>query len=136
MGYSRMDIFQKCEAGLSNIKMFYKQPFINYNGRTTDTNELYTEVVAEFLSQNLDQFVAGFPVITRNQSYKTKGHSGIFDESTPREEVKIAMEMYRQSVSGVRYDFIGDIIDYQTPLKNERADKAGKHELFVDYRNQ
>ena len=64
MGYSRDDILQKCQKAFSDIKTFYKQSFINYNGKTEDTNEAYTEVVAEFLCNNLSAFIDGIPQIT------------------------------------------------------------------------
>lgn len=130
LGYSKDDILEKCKKAFSDIKTFYKQPFINYNGKTEDTNEYYTEVVAEFLCDNVTEFKNGVVQITRGASYKTKGHDGRFDKDTPREEEKIAMEMFNQSKDGLRYDFIGDIIDYQTPLKNKRSDTAGKIDLL------
>lgn len=130
MGYTRKKIIEKCEKAFEDIKTFYKQPFINYGGKTTDTNEYYTEVIAEFLIDNLDEYIYGIPKITRESSYKTPTHTGVFDETTPREEEKIAMEMFKQSKSGMGYDFIGKIIDYQTPLKNKRDDVAGKIDLL------
>lgn len=130
LGYSRDDILQKCKIAFDDIKTFYKQPFINYNGRTYDTNEYYTEVVADFLCRNISAYINGIPQITREASYKTAGHDGAFDVNTPREEEKIAMEMFKQSKSGVLYDYIGNIIDYQTPLKNKRSDIAGKIDLL------
>ena len=107
-----------------------KQPFINYAGKTTDTNEYYTEVIAEFLLKNSDAFINGIPKITRKAHYKTPTHTGNVDAATPREEEKIAIEMFNQSQAGYTYDFIGDIVDYQTPLKNKRDDVAGKIDLF------
>ena len=130
LGYSKDDILEKCKKAFSDIKTFYKQPFINYNGKTEDTNEYYSEVVAEFLCDNITEFINEIPQITREASYKTEGRDGRFDEDTPREEEKIAMEMFNQSKGGFRYDFIGDIIDYQTPLKNKRTDTAGKIDLL------
>jgi len=130
MSYSRNDILSKCNAAFKDIKTFYKQPFVNYNGKTVDTNEYYTEVVAEFLCNNLKAFIDGIPQITREKSYKTLTHNGVFDEGTSREEERTAMEMFNQSQLGLKYDFIGDIIDYQTPLKNARDDKAGKIDLL------
>ena len=130
MGYSRADILQKCQVAFDDIKTFYKQPFINYNGRTDDTGEYYTEVVADFLCSNLSAYINGIPQITREASYKTAVHDGAFDADTPREEEKIAMEMFKQSKTGVHYDYIGNIIDYQTPLKNKRTDVAGKIDLL------
>ena len=38
--------------------------------------------------------------------------------------------MFKQSKNGMGYDFIGEIIDYQTPLKNRRSDIAGKIDLL------
>ena len=130
LSYTRRNIIDKCEKAFEDIKTFYKQPFINYGGKTTDTNEYYTEIVAEFLIDNLDEYKNGIPKITRENSYKTSSHNGDFDINTPREEEKIAMEMFKQSKSGMGYDFIGEIIDYQTPLKNRRSDIAGKIDLL------
>ncbi len=130
MGYSRYDILQKCRVAFGDIKTFYKQPVINYNGRTDDTNEYYTEVVADFLCKNISAYIDGIPRITREASYKTAGHDGVFDADTPREEEKIAMEMFKQSKGGLPYNHIGTIIDYQTPLKNIRSDVAGKIDLL------
>lgn len=131
MGYSTCDILEKCKTAFDDVKTFYKKPFINYGGRTSDTGMFYTEVVAEFLCDHLNAFVNGIPQITRNASYQTEGHNGIFHADTPREEERIAMEMFNQSKGGMRYDYIGDMIDYQTPLKNKRTDEAGKIDLLA-----
>lgn len=130
MGYSKIDILKKCQNAFHDIKTFYKQSFVNYNGKTEDTNEYYTEIVAKFLCDNITAFINGIPQITREASYKTEGHDGGFNPNTPREEERIALEMFNQSKRGVRYDFIGHIIDYQTPLKNKRSDVAGKIDLL------
>lgn len=130
MGYSKEEIISKCQQAFGDIKTFYKQSFINYNGKTDDTNEYYTEVVADFLCSNISAYINGIPQITRETSYKTAGHDGVFDVDTPREEERIAMEMYNQSQRGLIYNHIGDIIDYQTPLKNRRSDVAGKIDLL------
>ncbi|MBR5135014.1 MAG: hypothetical protein IKV35_05395, partial [Clostridia bacterium] len=65
-----------CRASCDDYKVFYKQPFVNYNGRTTDTNEYYTEVVADFLCCHIADYINGIPKITRNACYKTVGHNG------------------------------------------------------------
>lgn len=130
MSYTRENIINKCEKAFEDIKTFYKQSFINFGGKTTDTNEYYTEVIAEFLTDNLDEYIHGIPKIIRESSYKTPTHTGEFDETTPREEEKIAMEMFNQSKDGTPYNLIGNIIDYQTPLKNKRTDIAGKIDLL------
>ena len=130
MGYSRNDILKKCQIAFRDIKTFYKQSFINYNGKTNDTGEYYTEVIAAFLCNNISAYINGIPQITREANYKTAGHDGVFDADTPREEEKIAMEMFKQSKGDLPYNHIGNIIDYQTPLKNKQSDVAGKIDLL------
>ncbi len=130
MGYTRKNIVIKCERAFNDIKTFYKQAFINFSGKTTDTNEYYTEVISEFLIDNLNEYVSGIPQITRETTYQTATHTGKVTLTTPREEERIAIEMFNQSKDGHSYDFIGDIIDYQTPLKNKRTDIAGKIDLL------
>lgn len=130
MGYTHQQIIDKCFVALKDAKTFYKQSFINYVGKTSDTDEYYTEVIAEFLCKNLSSFINGIPEITRQETYRTERHNGQFDPSSTREEEIIAMEMFNRSENGHIYDYIGKIIDYQTPLKNKRSDVAGKIDLL------
>lgn len=127
MGYTRNEILDACGAAFREISTFYKQPFVNYKGQTSDTKELFTEVVAEFLCGHIDEFANGIPAITRESSYKTQGHDGVIRNSgSNREEEMIAMQMYDK-----QYAFVGKMIDYQTPLKSERSDKTGKIDLLA-----
>lgn len=130
MEYTRETVINKCQKAFEDIKTFYKQPFVNYNGKTTDTNEYYTEVISDFLINNLDEYINGIPKITREKTYRTLTHTGNIDLSTPREEERIAIEMFNQSKTGKKYSFIGEILDYQTPLKNKKTDVAGKIDLL------
>ena len=127
MGYTRNDILEQCKAALQNKSTFYKQSFINYRGKTDDTDEYFTEVIAEFLCEHISEFMNGIDTITRMSPYKTPGHDGVIkDLDSGREEEIIAMKMYDK-----QYDFIGKMIDYQTPLKNKRTDEAGKIDLLA-----
>lgn len=127
MGYTRSEIIDECKNAFQSISTFYKQPFINYRGKTDDTDEYFTEVIAEFLCEHISEFTNGITAITRESSYKTPGHDGIIkDLDSGREEEIIAMKMYDKD-----YDFIGKMIDYQTPLKNKRNDEAGKIDLLA-----
>lgn len=127
MGYTRSKIIDECKTAFQNISTFYKQPFINYRGKTDDTDEYFTEVIAEFLCGRITEFMNGITVITRETTYKTPGHNGIIkDLDSGREEEIIAMKMYDK-----QYDYIGKMIDYQTPLKNKRTDEAGKIDLLA-----
>ena len=127
MGYTRNDILEQCKTAFQSKSTFYKQSFINYRGKTEDTEEYFTEVIAEFICGHISEFMNGITTMTRESSYKTPGHDGIIkDLGSGREEEIIAMKMYDK-----QYDFIGKMIDYQTPLKNKRNDEAGKIDLLA-----
>ena len=53
-----------------------------------------------------------------------------FNPNSKREEEITAIKMFNQCKDGSVYDFIGKIIDYQTPLKNTSKDEAGKIDLL------
>lgn len=130
MGYTRKEIITLCEKAFENKSTFYKKGFVNYRGKTTDTKEYYTEVVAEFLCEHSDEYLNGIERISRKSSYKTQGHDGIYDPKSNREEEKIAMQMFVQSKNDGPFDYIGNIEDYQTPLKSCVGDDAGKVDLL------
>ena len=126
MGYSKNEITTMIHEASQSISTFYKSDFINYRGITSDTHEYYTEVVAEWLLLNMS-VLDGIKPILREVGYFTASHDGIPDKpDSNRTEELIAMEMFRQ---GEIADF-GRIIDYQTPLKNKRSDRAGKIDLL------
>jgi len=128
MGYTRDEILEDCKAAMSDVSTFYKKDFVNYRGLTTDTKELYTEVVAEFLCENIEAYKS-IPRLTREASYKVESHDGVYSESSNRiEEIK-AMQMLKQCKDGLYLDQIGRITDYQTPLKNKSHNEAVKIDL-------
>ncbi|MDE5716508.1 MAG: hypothetical protein K2I53_02615 [Lachnospiraceae bacterium] len=131
MGYTRTQILQQCGEAFINKNSFYKKSFINYRGKTSDTEEYYTEVIAEFLCANITDYMNGINCITRKSPYKTKGHDGIYNPDSNREEEIIAMQLFNQSKNGNPYDLIGKLIDYQTPLKSSADDEAGKIDLLA-----
>ena len=130
--YSKDEIIKMMEEAKSDMKNFYKKEFVNYSGETSDTKEYYTEIIAEWLLDNFYLFDT-IKMISRESSYKVKTHDGkIKNEKSNREEEIIAMKLFELSQNqGKVFDIIGKIIDYQTPLKNIRADKAGKIDLLA-----
>lgn len=125
-GYTRKQMIDKLEEASQKMHLFYKKSFVNYLGKTIDTEEDYTEVISDWLLQNIS-CLDNIPNITRTTSYATKSHDGIPKNGlSNRDEELIAMTMFRQK----EFDKIGQIIDYQIPLKNERQDKAGKIDLL------
>ena len=131
--YSKDEIIKKLEVAKSEMWKFYSQDFVNYRGKTSDKErDYYTEIIAEWLLDNIELF-NDIKMISRENSYKVDSHDGkIKNEKSEREEEIIAMKLFDSSQNqGKVFDIIGKIIDYQTPLKNVRADKAGKIDLLA-----
>lgn len=101
------------------------QPFINYTGFTSNNNEKYTEVIAANLLDNINM-LKEIKTITRQNSYNAGHKKKENDPLSPRHEEQTA-----RSMMGETYDYIGKIIDYQTPLKDVQADVAGKIDLLA-----
>ena len=144
MGYTKLEILSSGGSQAMFFKLntfgeqafldkstFYKKGFVNYRGRTTDTKEYYTEVVAAFLCKHIAEYSGGIRTITRKSSYKTEGHEGSHPGTTNREEEIIAMRIFTQSRDTGAFDHIGQIEDYQTPLKSTMHDDAGKVDLLA-----
>ena len=126
--YSKDEIIKKLEVAKSEMWKFYSQDFVNYRGKTSDKErDYYTEIIAKWLLDNIELF-NDIKMISRENSYKVDSHDGkIKNEKSEREEEIIAMKLFDSSQNqGKVFDIIGKIIDYQTPLKNVRADKDGK----------
>ena len=130
--YSKNEIIKMMEESKINMNNFYKKKFLNYTGKTADTKEYYTEVMAEWLLNNFSLF-DDIQTISRKSSYKVKSHNGkIKNESSNREEEKIAMKLFDFSENKEKtFNIIGKIMDYQTPLKNVQTDDAGKIDLLA-----
>lgn len=114
-GYKKDEIINKLE-NLKDISTLYKEDFINYRGDTIDTKEKYTEVIAEWLLNNID-LLYKIKKITRLSSYKVDSHDGRHRSPT--------VAIYNQGSLNI----LGKVLDYQTPLKNEQDDKAGKIDI-------
>jgi len=124
--YTVEGLLTKVSEGLAPgaISDFYKRDFINYTGVPSDSKEKYTEIIADRLLSGLDVF-GEIKQITRDGSYKAGHEWKPIDTTSPRNEEQIA-----RSMMGQTYDYIGEIIDYQTPLKNVQSDVAGKIDLL------
>lgn len=129
MGYLREEIIKKCEEAILDVSNFYKADFINYRGKTSDTGEYYTEVIAEYVYDNIE-ILNSIRKITREAPYNSDGHDGNYSSTSNRLEEISAMKLFKQCGDGCELDYIGEIIDYQTPLKNKKTDDAGKIDLL------
>ena len=124
-GYKKEEIINKLE-NLKDISTLYKEDFINYRGDTTDTKEKYTEVIAEWLIKNFNLF-DNINKITRQSSYKVDTHDGKHNnQNSNRLEEIMAIEIFNQKSLNI----LGEVIDYQTPLKDKLEDEAGKIDII------
>lgn len=124
-GYIKDEIINKLE-NLKDISTLYKEDFINYRGDTTDTKEKYTEVIAEWLIKNFNLF-DNIKKITRLSSYKVDTHDGKHNnQNSNRLEEIMAIEIFNQKSLSI----LGEVIDYQTPLKDKLGDEAGKIDII------
>lgn len=131
MDYTRAQTLEKCRQALKEPKLFYRADCVRYAGRCTDTKEYYTEIVAQFLLAHLEEYIAGIPQITRDGSYRTDTHDGVFNPNSRRKEEILAMQLFNCCKSGESFSHIGRILDYQTPLKSRQSDDAGKVDLLA-----
>jgi hypothetical protein len=111
----------------------YKAECINWKGKTTDTKEFYSEVIAGELLKDLHLF-QGINTVTRTKkSYLTKSHCKIkidLCDSNRNEEI------FAKRITGLEFEKIGLILDYQIPLKDKQKDKGvGKIDL-ISYNNE
>lgn len=123
-GYKKDEIINKLE-NLKDISTLYKEDFINYRGDTIDTKEKYTEVIAEWLLNNID-LLYKIKKITRESTYKVNTHDGKHNnQNSNRLEEIMAIEIFNQKSLNI----LGKVLDYQTPLKDKLGDEAGKIDI-------
>ena len=125
--YSEQFVLSALLEKSEDMQDFYKQGFVNYKGKTSDTKKYYTEVIAEWLLDIRLDLLEQIPTITRENTYKIPSHNGVQSNGTSnrREEI-IAKEMFLQKELAI----LGNVLDYQTPLKNKRSDCSGKIDLL------
>jgi len=133
--YTRAKIIKWLNKDIKAEKLssLYNEPYVNYNGETSDTNEFYYDVIAGYLLENkIKTLFEGMETITRQSTYKTPGHEAMTEEERElMREQKRKEEWLARSLLGSKFDAIGEIKDYQVPIKNKRSDKAGKVDLLA-----
>ncbi|MDR0897103.1 MAG: hypothetical protein LBN04_04530 [Oscillospiraceae bacterium] len=134
MAYSRDCTICTVEQYLKPDKIaeLYKQEFINWRGAPTDTEEAYSEAISAclLLPENLARFEAIKP-IRRESSYRVDHNDQGRTGASTRQEELSAIEMVKCERL---YEHLGEMLDYQVPLKNKRTDKAGKIDLLAYHR--
>jgi hypothetical protein len=125
MSYSKKVIERKTNVYSSDIGNLYKDSIVNYTGITSDTNELYTEVISEVILKNLD--IYNNLTISRKTSYYKQTHSKIsIKPNSNRLEENIAKRLV-----GIEIGVLGKVLDFQIPLKDSKLNKGlGKIDLL------
>ena len=129
--YSREELISRCETALNKVEEFYNQNFVNWTGTVKDCKDVfYTDVIAEFVLENIGTFFDKIKTNTRNSSYKCDNHNGAFNPDSNRIEEITAIRLFLQSQKGKTFKGFGKVIDYQTPLRNKEGDSQKAIDLL------
>ena len=132
--YSRQETWSCLEAikeAGKGISSLYQKNFVNWSGTSMDKNnpEYYSEIISEWLLKNIDILVGNNIRQVSRENYKVF-HPEL-DENAPktnREEERIAKELHKEKF----YKELGEIFDYQVPLKKTQKDTGvGKIDLVA-----
>lgn len=92
--YTVYDIINMVKKASSNMDTFYNEKFVNYQGKTSDTNIFYIEIIAKYLSQNITLFNS-IKTIHRQNTYCTGTHLSEYDStSNHTEEIIVQKHFY------------------------------------------
>lgn len=126
MSYAKQEIKEQITSALTTPEKIYNNKWVNRKGRTSDSKELYSEVIAEELLFNLHK-LREIPVVHREETYSPENHSKIIIDlkySNKNEEI------FAKRLVGLELDKLGAIKNYQIPLKDKNSDKTGKIDLL------
>ena len=125
MAYTEKQI----QSMLVPVGQLYKAGCLNYRGKS-ESGRCYQEVCAGHLLKSKFPFLirnSGL-LVTRYASYKS-AHDGKINSITNREEEHLAKVIFN-SFKNRTVKPLGEMFDYQVPLKNQRTDDAGKIDLI------
>lgn len=118
---SELDVLQTKIAPLlaaDKIHLLYKAPELNNKGAM--------ETLASFLlAQGLTEKLTTVKRISRRESYRTESHA----------KFKRGEEHLARVLLGWNLGTLGEVIDYQVPLKSRKLDRAGKIDVLSLCRN-
>ena len=135
--YSENNVREMIKKALeTNLHFLYQENFLNYRGKTSDSQKLYSEVIAKELVKNYPKLekIGKDVSIRKTKSFNT-GHNGSpnVDARLRRfnclefSEKMLAIALFN---SNTNYCF-GKIFDYQVPLKEKQSDKFGEIDLVA-----
>jgi len=123
---TRTEVVDKFKKELLDIKNLYKSKCVNWRGKTKDTKEFSSEIIASELLNELKEF-DNILEVTRNKTYETATHSDI----KINKDSNIDEENFAKRIIGLTLDDLGLIKDFQIPLKDNNEDEGlGKMDLI------
>ncbi|XDD44046.1 hypothetical protein AB3N58_06795 [Leptospira sp. WS60.C2] len=137
--YTEEYIIKTARGEIENFKNFYKSEILNYKSKTKDTNVKIEEVIAKFLlDEGIESLFQKIENINREISYASAKRDGtIPNNESNRHEERYCIELFNlhknKSADIKPFDHLGEIIDYQIPLKpslNEEFVGVGKIDLI------
>ena len=126
MKYSRKDTVNKLQEALSKPNQLYNCDCINWSGRTSDSEDYYSEVISEYLlNAGIENLRSKIDVINRS-NYRVNSHENVVS----RNRTNRLEENFAKSLVWFDIEPLGEIIDFQIPLKKTKKDEAGKIDLI------
>jgi hypothetical protein len=122
--YTESETKTKVKIALKSVEAIYKAECCNWKGLTKDTKINYSVVIASELILNLN-ILYSIGRVSRSNCYFIKNHFPISLSRTNRKEENIAKRL-----CGLDLKILGNIFDYQIPIKAIQKDKAGKIDLI------
>ena len=104
---------------------------INYLSSVSDDDELCNEVVAGWVLKNKRK-IAEIKMFTRNKSYFVAGHDGMLTELEKSNPSNRKEEILAKKMHSRYYEPVGEIIDYQVPLKDYVKDNEDRRFGKID----
>lgn len=126
--YTRTETIAQIEEVAKDMSTFYTATCINHAGTTykADGARYYTEIISEYLLEHYDLFDQIQKI--KRGNYKIGSHNGTTPrETSNRKEERIALALAQKKVLNP----LGEVIDYQVPLKSKQSDRAGKIDLMT-----
>ncbi len=117
--YGKETLKAEINKAEQNMNTFYQQAFLNWTGATSDTNELYSEVTASYLLEHLE-LLEQISCVGRESYHVDHTASPDAEEyNGSRKEEYLA-----QALKGKTLDGLGEIKEYQVPLKKSMSDEG------------
>jgi hypothetical protein len=127
--YNCKQVQNKIAESIKKPETIYKADCVNWSGRTNDSNELSSEIIAGLLLEKKNSgWLKGIGTISREETYNPHLGAKFQKTKSNRKEEQYAGCLFNTKA---KLGTLGKVIEYQVPLKNIRGDRAGKIDLVT-----